>query len=108
MDRAKYAESGSRVAARNAGLALLGRLRRWLAVASVALVGGFAGLAAQAKPGKSSGSPAGTSSTSNPDSRSSLRQSSDGAAVAPGISPPTQAPLPAPAAPAPPVTSGGS
>ena len=54
MDPDPRPESASLASARDAGLSLLGRLRRWLVVATLALIGILAGLVAQAKPGKSS------------------------------------------------------
>ena len=110
MDRSPRPQSASLVSARDAGLALLSRLRRGLVVASLALVAAFAGLVAQAKPGKSSGAatrPAGGSSLGRRSSQAPPVTSGE-AAPAPSISPPAQAPLPAPAAPAPPIVSGGS
>jgi hypothetical protein len=116
MDR-RAAEPRSRIEARDAGLSLLGRLRRWLIVASLGLVGAFAGLVAQAKPGRSATTTPGSSGGANAGAGPSQRQAGGGAAAAsapapaepaPAISPPPQAPLPAPATPAPPVVSGGS
>ena len=111
------AEPRSRVEARDAGLSLLGRLRRWLAIASLGLVAAFAGLVAHAKPGKSATTPSGSSGGANADAHASQRPATGGGATtsapapaqpAPAISPPAQAPLPAPPTPAPPVVSGGS
>lgn len=116
MDRTRPPEPRSRVEARDAGLSLLGRLRRWLVVASLGLVAAFAGLVAHAKPGKSATAASG-SSAANQDAHTSQRQAGGGGATAsasvpatpaPAISPPAQAPVPAPATPAPPVVSGGS
>jgi hypothetical protein len=121
---------------RDAGLAKLSRLRRTLAIASVALVGGFAALVAQAKPGKSTGSttapaparqaPAKTRAAARPRfAQAPLRASSlpappssgdEGAPATPSapppapatVSPPPAPPAPAPAAQPPAVVSGGS
>ena len=110
MDRSHRPQSASPTYARDAGLALLSRLRRWLVVGSLALVGAFAGLVAQARPGKSSG--AATRPAGGPNAGRHASQpppvTSEEAAPAPAIAPPAQAPLPAPAAPAPPIVSGGS
>jgi hypothetical protein len=111
MDRSPRAQPASLASARDAGLALLGRLRRWLVVASLALVGAFAGLVAQARPGKSSGAATRAAGASSSDRRSSQQPppvTSGEGAPAPTIAPPAQAPLPAPPAPAPPIVSGGS
>jgi hypothetical protein len=110
MDYGSSGQRARRALARDAGLARLSRLRRWLAVASLAMVGVVAGLVAQARPGKSSGATPRSADRPRSATRTSSLPSVSGgeAAPAPGISPPAQAPLPAPAAPAPPVVSGGS
>lgn len=111
MDPNPRPESASLASARDAGLSLLGRLRRWLVVATLALIGILAGLVAQAKPGTSSAS-AGVPAE-GPNSGHGASEGAAGvgsAAPAPSISPPAQTPLSAPPAPAtaPPVVSGGS
>lgn len=110
MDRSPRTHPASLASARDASLTLLSRLRRWLVVASLALVGAFAGLVAQAKPGKSSGAATRSGGGSNANQRSSQPPpiASSEPVPAPSISPPAQAPLPAPVAPAPPIVSGGS
>jgi hypothetical protein len=117
MDSSRHPESASLASARDAGLSLLGRLRRWLVVATFALIGILAGLVAQAKPGKSSASVGGAAGGSGSGRRASGGAAGAGTptpsaapAPAPSISPPAQPPLSAPPtpAPAPPVVSGGS
>jgi hypothetical protein len=99
-----------RALARDAGLARLSRLRRWLAIGTLAMVGALAGLVAQARPGKSSGAAPHAPDAAGPAARSSRLPSASGgeATPTPSISPPAQAPLAAPAVPPPPVVSGGS
>ncbi len=104
--------------ARDAHLRLLGRLRRGLVIASVALAGGLAAFVAQAKPGKStvsiartvvspSGKPASTRRFAQPPLAAPAGGSTE--APAPSLAPPPQAPAPVPAAPPPAAAvSGGS
>jgi hypothetical protein len=103
------------VTARDGALARLRRARRWLAIASFAGAGIVAGLAAQAKPGKStasSTSAGGAKSERGHGSAASVSTGSNTGATASGgatqLSPPPAAPAPAPAAPAPVTSSGGS
>ena len=116
MDREVQPESRSVVRARDEGLRLLTRLRRWLVFASVVLAGALAALVAQAKPGKSSSAAASSSPqlTHRPGSSSrasgaSSGRSATGSPPAAPISPPAQAPAAvAPVTPSAPAVSGGS
>jgi type IV secretory pathway VirB10-like protein len=96
---------------RDARLRTLARLRRGLAVSCVALIGGLAAFVAQAKPGKSTGTPAGKSPLQT-GSKARFAQTplnaTPSSAPSASLSPPPQAPTPAPAAPPPAVVSGGS
>lgn len=101
-------------AGRDAQLRRLTKVRQGLAVGCVALVGGFSAFVAQAKPGKSTGTsaktttaPAGGKASSGPRfAQTPLGASS--ASSAPAVSPPAQAPVPAPATAPPATVSGGS
>lgn len=106
MDYRDQAEANTPVAKRDTALGLLRQARRWLAVASLALIGAFGALLAHAKPGKSSVSnvPASSGTPNGP----RFTQRPLGAGSSSGIQPPAQAPAPAPPAPAPSVVSGGS
>jgi len=102
---------GSAIGIRDAGLRRLAQARRWLVVGSLAFAGVLAGLVAQAKPGRSSTATTARSSARPAHAGSGARTPSGGSGAAVGgaqLSPPSQAPAPAPATPSAPVVSGGS
>jgi len=106
-------EATAPIAARDAALARLWRLRRWLVVTSFAGAGIVAAVAAQAKPGKSTGSTASGSAGQGHVATSQSRLPTGsihswGGASASQLAPPPAAPAPAPSTPAPVTSSGGS
>jgi hypothetical protein len=101
------AGSGPRTAsAREAGLAMIRRVNRWLIAGAVAAAGMFSLLAAHAFHGRSLNTSASSASQAASQSGASQSPSSTSGSGA-GLQAPAQAPSPAPAAPAP-VVSGGS
>ena len=98
---------------RDARLRTLSRLRRGLAVGSVALIGGMAAFVAHAKPGNSTSTSTATGATAAKSkvqsTQTPLQATQTSSAPAPSLAPPAQAPTaPAPAPSPPPVVSGGS
>jgi hypothetical protein len=94
------------IAARDAGLALANRIKRWVFAGALALSGLFSLLAAQAFHGHVR---SGTASavTSGSSTRAHRHAEDGGGGLAQPSAAPTPTPAPAPAAPAP-VVSGGS
>jgi len=106
-------DQGSAIGIRDAGLRRLTRARRWLVVGSVAVAGALAGFVAEAKPGRSStttraGGIAAQSAREGSGAQAPAGGSAGAAGGGPQLTPPSQAPAPAPATPSAPVVSGGS
>lgn len=108
MDHARSPQPDASTRNRDAALRTLTRLRRGLAVGCVALIGGLAAFVAQAKPGKSSSLPSQSRVHVGAQAATSNQTARPSSAPPPSLSPPPEAPASAPAAPAPPVVSGGS
>jgi hypothetical protein len=95
------------VTVRDAGLALISRINRWMIAGAVALAGLISIAAANAFHGHTVKTPSAPAATGAATTTTTQSQSSatDGGST---LQQPAQAPAPAPAAPSPPVVSGGS